>query len=733
MSSHSFALTVVPAGHKIVQLLAASWDTHAKRASMFPLFFRYLGCFVVLCAITCSARLEARPPQQSVILISVDTLRADHLGCYGYRAQPTPNIDRLASGGTLFGQASTQAPLTLPSHVSLFTSRYPFRTQIQDNGEQLAPGAVTLATQFKAMGYRTAAFVGGFPLDRRFGLAQGFDVYDSPFDLRKQRGGDTGDIKRPAESVVQNATHWIEKNSDGPFFVFLHLYDLHTPYDLPRALQLRFHGVSYDSELAYVDETLGTFWKFLADRGLFDRSLLIFTSDHGEGLGEHGESTHGYFIYQSTLHVPLIVHWPADSPKFRERVDEPVELIQVAPTILQFAGAKVPLEMEGRVLPARAMGQSTPDDMPIYGESYYASRHFNCSPLRSIRLGAYKYIDAPKPELYDLGRDPTERRNIYTPGSSAAAILRKKLRQVSARREALKPAPQGKQNQDAIAALRSLGYLAGGDSRSTSVVSGIDPKDRLLDFEAQNRAVLLAYSGRLQQSNAVLEQLIQKLPDIPELRSSLGLNLQRLGRHAEAVRVFQEVVKQSESNAVAHFNLAVSYYQMRQLEPSIQSLQKALEIEPYYTRAEELLGTIWSQKKDYTRARASFEHILKIAPDDYAAHFNLGVLAAIQGKWDEGESHLRRVLQIDPNSAEAYNALGSLYLGRQDLPQAKAAFSDAIRLQPGFAWAHYNLGLVFRRENKSEDAAREFRAALDADPQFSAAHTALDHLQRTAQ
>ncbi len=198
---------------------------------MFAQFFRYLVCFVVLWAITGSARLDARPPQQPVILISVDTLRADHLGCYGYRAQATPYIDRLASGGTLFSQASAQAPLTLPSHVSLFTSRYPFRTQIQDNGEQLAPGAVTLATHFKGMGYRTAAFVGGFPLDRRFGLAQGFDVYDSPFDLRKQKGSDTGDIKRPAEAVVQNATRWIEKNSGASFFVFLHLYDLHTPYD----------------------------------------------------------------------------------------------------------------------------------------------------------------------------------------------------------------------------------------------------------------------------------------------------------------------------------------------------------------------------------------------------------------------------------------------------------------------------------------------------------------------
>lgn len=691
---------------------------------MFRAFFYWFCCCV------CAWAQSSQPP---IILISVDTLRADHLGCYGYKAQPTPNIDRLAAGGTLFSQVSAQVPLTLPSHVSLFTSRYPFRTQVKDNGEQLAPGAVTLARQLKAMGYRTAAFVGGFPLDRRFGLAQGFDVYDSPFDLRKKAGGDTGDIKRPAEAVIRSATRWMEKNSGAPFFVFLHLYDLHTPYDLPRALQSRFRGASYASELAYVDETLGNFWKFLDDRGLFDRSLLIFTSDHGEGLGEHGESTHGYFIYQSTLHVPLIFHWPKGSLRYSAKVELPSELIQVAPSIIQFAGGKVPPEMEGKVLATRVAGQARPDEVPIYSESDYASRHFNCSPLRSIRLGSYKYIDAPKPELYELDRDPSERHNIYTPGNATALSLRRRLRLVNARREVPKPAKQGTANPDTITALRSLGYLAGGDSRPASVASGIDPKDRLLDFEAQNRAILLASSGRLQQSNTLLQQLIRKLPDIPELHASLGLNLQRMGRYAEAAREFEEVVKRSERNAVAYFNLSLSYYQMRQLEPAIENLQKALAIEPYYTRAEELLGTIWSQKKDFTRARESFEHILEIAPDDYAAHFNLGVLAAFERKWDEGESHLRRVLQIDPNSAEAYNALGSLYIGKEDLPRAEAAFSDAIRLQPGFAWAHYNLGLIFRREDRSEDAAREFRKALDADPQFSAARTALDRLQRLAQ
>ena len=709
--------------------------TLSTHRSLFRASISWFCCCISIWTAGDLASLRAQSPKPSVILISVDTLRADHLGCYGYKAQRTPNIDRLASGGTLFSQVSAQVPLTLPSHVSLFTGRYPSRTGVDDNGEQLAPGAVTLAQQFKAIGYRTAAFIGGFPLDRRFGLAQGFDVYDSPFDLRNNAGGDSGDIKRPAEAVVGSAMRWVEKHSGEPFFLFVHLYDLHTPYDLPRALQLRFHGASYDSELAYVDQTLGNFWKFLVDRGLFDRSLLILTADHGEGLGEHGESTHGYFIYQSTLHVPLIFHWPKDSPRRRERVDEPSELIQVAPTVLQLAGAKVPPEMEGKVLAALNAGSAVTPEASVYSESDYASRHFNCSRLRSVRLGAYKYIDAPKPELYDLNRDPRRAPQPLHSGKRNGGCVAQKtsFRHRARRNVEAKSGRRQTSNPDAIAALRSLGYLGGGDSRTASTVSGIDPKDRIGDFEMQNRAILLAASGRLTESNALLQQLIRKLPDVPELRASLGLNMQRMGRHADAVREFQEVVKRSERDPVARFNLALSYYQLRQFEPAIQNLQKALEIEPYYTRAEELLGTIWSQKNDYVRARASFEHILEIAPDNFAARFNLGVLAAMRTDWDEAESQLKRVLQIDPNSAEAYNVLGSVYLGRGDLPHGKVAFSEAIRLQPGFARAHYNLGLIFRREERTEDAAREFRAALDADPQFSAARAALDRMQPAAQ
>src|SRR5207247_2395121 len=271
--------------------------------SGWPLVCSILATSVFLVGISAVSTAETQAPS-SVILISVDALRADRLSCYGYRKQRTPGIDTISQGGTLFWQPSAQVPLTLPSHVSLLTSTYPFVNGIEDNGQQLGPNVVTLATILKSRGYATAAFVGGFVLDRRFGLNQGFDFYDSPFDLHRRRGIDPGDVKRLGEEVVRAANHWLEENSGQPFFLFLHLYDLHTPYDLPAALRKRFPGPGYEAELAYVDEVLGGFWSALAQQRLLEKALVVFTSDHGESLGDHGESTHGYFIYQSTLRVP---------------------------------------------------------------------------------------------------------------------------------------------------------------------------------------------------------------------------------------------------------------------------------------------------------------------------------------------------------------------------------------------------------------------------------------------
>ena len=676
---------------------------------------------------------EASPatPEKSpsIILISIDTLRADHLSCYGYRRIETPHLDALTKGGTLFSAISSQVPLTFPSHVSLFTSTYPFFKGIEDNGEALRPNAVTLATVLRSRGFRTAAVVGGFVLDRRFGLNQGFDSYDSTFDLHRQTESDTGDVKRLGAEVVATANKWLEANSSRPFFLFLHLYDLHTPYNLPASYRARF-GTGYDAELRYVDEQVGAFCDSLHRRNLFETSLIVLTSDHGEGLGEHGEKTHGYFIYQSSLWVPLIVHWPVGSGSFPTKIDEPARLMDLSPTILHSAGIAQPPEFQGRSLLdfLRSDGSKIPRD--VYSESLYAHRHFGCSHLRSLRMGRYKYIQGPKPELYDLAADPGERRNLYAGQGSQALALKERLAALRARFRNPQPRGQRALDADTVARLGSLGYVAGSSQELEASDRGPDPKDRIGDFEEYGRAIVLASTGHLEESNALLERLLSSHPELLDVRMSLGLNDQRLRRQDEAAREFQQVLKTDPLNAKAHLDLGLSLFEMRKLEEAAREFQAAIALVPNYTRAEDMLGSIALQKNDYGRARERFEHVLSVDPNDYNAHYNLGALAALQGQWDVGEQHLRAALSIDPLDPDAHNTLGSLYLRKGDLNKAATEFREALRLRPNSAFTHYNLGLVFHKQNKETAAAEEFRQALAIDPQLRPARDALSRLTR---
>jgi choline-sulfatase len=666
-----------------------------------------------------------------IILISVDTLRADHLSCYGYKSPSTVHIDRIAAGGTIFSQVNSQVPLTLPSHVSLLTSTYPFANGIEDNGERLAPNAVTLARVLKSQGYRTAAFVGGFVLDRRFGLDQGFDVYDGPSNPHPQQGADPGDIKRFGEDVTQAATQWLDENAARPFFLFVHLYDLHTPYKLPASEHRR--GLSYDAELGYVDEVLGKFWDVLEQRGLIRRALVVFTADHGESLHEHGESTHGYFVYQSTLRVPLIIHWPSQSLSFATRVDEPVSLLDVAPTLLQIEGLARPAEFQGRSLlslTARATPpakSSEPEE--IYSESLYPHAHFGTSALRTLSVGHYKYIQAPRPEFYDLVQDPKEERDLYESQKSTALAFRNRLQLLRTRYRSKRDSASGAQRPEAIERLRTLGYLGGGEPRASTSDSGVDPKDRVADYEEYGRAIALAAAGHLSVSNDRLEKLLDKDPGLLDVRISLGLNQQKLGRHTEAAESFKAVLKQNPYSVVAHFDLAVSEHLLNRQEEAVTDLEATLALAPYYVRAEEMLASLYLDSKDYERARTHFNHLIQFDPASYAANYNLGALDCMQGNWQEGDRHLRIAIQADPASAEAHNTLGSLNLRRGDLEAARREFVETIRLNPQFAFAHYNLGIIFRQQHRAKEAAQEFREALSDDPQFRPARDALDRLR----
>ena len=564
-------------------------------------------------------------------MISVDTLRADHLGCYGYRKVRTPHLDALARRGTLFSQVDSLVPLTLPSHTSLLSSTYPFVHGVEENGQKVPGGVVTLTEVLKVRGYSTAAFIGGYVLDARFGLNQGFDVYDSPFHLRPDPGEEPPEVKRPAEAVLASASQWLDTQSSHPSFVFIHLYDAHRPYS---------HG-SYDAEIAYIDGAVGRFLESLAARQLLQDTLIVLTSDHGESLGEHGEQTHGYFIYESTLRVPLILRWPRAAAQYPARVDEPASLLDLAPTVLDFLGIPAPPQFQGHSL-FRLLGPHPPEGEPVYAESMYARDHLACSSLRSIRLGRYKYIEAPKPELYDLATDPGETQNRYQSNRSVALDLKARLLSLykGERQTAQKPV-----DPEIISRLRSLGYLGGSPSKSGS---GADPKDRVGEYERYGRAIQFANSGRL----------------------------------PEAIREFKRLLEEDRQNVQAHFYLAVSYYRSGRLDDAVKALDATLTIASDYPPAEELLGTIWLLKKDYARARQQFTHLAAVAPENFGAHYNLGILAMREGHMQEAERELRAAARADSGSAQPHAALGSLYSAQGDLNRAKGEFRRAVAIDP---------------------------------------------------
>jgi Flp pilus assembly protein TadD len=438
-------------------------------------------------------------------------------------------------------------------------------------------------------------------------------------------------VKRPADTVLNAAADWIKAQSGQPRFAFIHLYDVHQPYT---------HG-SYDREVAYVDAAIGRFRQALAASGLLEDTLLVLTSDHGESLGEHGEETHGYFVYQSTLHVPLILHWP-ELGTGPARIEDPASLIDLAPTVLAFLSVPKPPQFQGSDLLAGASAKRTGAEVPVYSESMYARDYLGCSPLLSIRLGRHKFIEAPKPELYDLEADPGETQNRYERDRALALQLRKRLLSFF---DASRRPPPNPANPEVTARLRSLGYLGGGPARA---VSGADPKDRLQEY----------------------------------LRYGRGIRLANTGQPAEAIREFRKVLDEDRQNVQALYYMGVCYYRLRRFEEAIDALNGTLAADRNYSPAEELLGTIWLLRKDYARARLQFSHLASVAPSNYGAHYNLGILAMQDGRGEEALRELQAASRADPGAAPPHAALGSLYSARGDRDRAREEFRQAVELNP---------------------------------------------------
>jgi choline-sulfatase len=505
-----------------------------------------------------SAAAADKPP---VIMISIDTLRADHVS-----KGRTPNIDSFGDKGTIYTQIDAQVPLTLPSHTSLMTSTYPFENRVEVNGEQVPPGAVTLASVLRANGYRTGAFIGSVILDRANGLDQGFDVYDSPF-----RGGS---VRRDASLVIRAARQWLEKNTGQPVFAFVHLYDLHTPYTLPQVAGLRPNAAGYDAELQYIDQTLGRFRDALMKDGWWDQALIVVLSDHGESLGDHGETSHGYFAYESTIHVPLIFHWPSGSAKYPERITQAAGLIDVAPSILEFLHIPAPPSFAGAsLLPGRG-------ERAVYSESVYPLDTFGWAALTTLRSGPYKYINAPRAELYDLAKDPGEKTNIVAAHASDAQTMKARIGELMRRYPPKQAAATPRISARTREILGSLGYTAGGKQAARKEAA--DPKDKLAEAEAYENGLTFLYSRQYGQAIAVFNRIAVRSPRNLPAQTALGEAYLRSGNAARALTLWQQ----------------------------------ALEKDPNYRPAADSIGEYWLARRDFEKAC----RFIPSAPECVAKH-----------------------------------------------------------------------------------------------------------------
>ena len=538
------------------------------------------------------AACQAAPPPKapavppSVLLVTIDTLRADRVGAYGDRDARTPHLDALAQAGLVFERAYAPAPLTLPSHATIHTGLLPPAHGVRGNGSfALGPEPPTLAEAMRARGLRTAAFVGAFPVARRFGLGRGFDHYDDR--IEKAAGVHYEFAERRAADVVAAARAWLTANP-GPCFVWVHLFDPHAPYDPPAA----FRGADpYRGEIASADAALGALLQ--AWYGRSGASYVAVTSDHGEAFGEHGEESHSLFVYDATLHVPLVLRGP-DLPARRETA--PVGLDDLAATLL----ARVP--GDGPALPGRDLTRST-EARALYAETLAPRLEFGWSDLRAWRDGRYKLVRAPRPELYDVEADPGETRDLAAsdPGRVAAmtAALGEALERMGERTSARAPDP------DAAERLRALGYAQGPGGAG----SGADPKDRVAVALAIARA-----AGPFPDAAAAArayEAIARQDPDNPLVNFRLADALLRAGQPARALPYFDRVANGGPRTADPLIGLAAAYASLGRLDDAGRALQRALEIDPSSGQAHYNLGEIARANGDRAAARAAYEAALR--------------------------------------------------------------------------------------------------------------------------
>ena len=622
----------------------------------------------------------AEGPAYNVVLITIDTLRPDHLACYGYASIETPYIDRLAESGARFTQAFTPVPITLPAHTSLLTGMFPLATGVHDfMGNQVPPGTGTLARILHDHGYSTAAFLGAPVLDSRFGLNQGFDTYFDHFELAGAEEVRLDDMKRPGDEVVGEALRWLNRHPPQPLFLWVHLYDAHSPYRPPEPFARRYRGRPYDAEIAFADAQVGRLVAALTHQRLLEKSLVIVVSDHGESLGEHGETAHGFFIYNSTLHVVCIIKAPGDAPRV---VADEVSLVDVMPTVLQALGIPIPAGVQGRSLLGLAAGRAGEGASNLYAESYPPLLHFGWSPLLSLQSRGWKYIETRRPELYDTRADPKELKNLFATRQNLALDMSNRLHTLISRYtpKAGAAAENGPADPALLKSLRSLGYVAGSTGAFTDANGRQlpDPKDRIQVYELVYAALADEEQEHYAEALRKLQKAEKAEPPSGTILLLMGGEYLHLNDFPRAAAYYQSVLNLDPKNSIAAYYLGLSRLQTGDLGAAEKAFQQALEVDPTSFAAAFNLGVVYSRRKQAQPAIEAFKRAIKILPDYADAHEALGELYLYLDRPEEAASELERAVTIAPHMsnahaqlARAYTALGLQEKAQQEMERAK--------------------------------------------------------------
>jgi arylsulfatase A-like enzyme len=626
-----------------------------------------------------------------IILITLDTTRADRMGFLGSPRGLTPNLDALAKQSAVFTRAYSQVPLTPPSHASILSGTYPQFHQVNAMQTPL-PADIPYAPEIlRTQGYRTAAFLGSIVLEAKGPYAPGFDrgfqTYDTGFRNAAPGEDRYRTTQRRGEQVVAHAVAWLDKHPKGPFFIWVHLYDAHDPYDPPEPYKSRYAAEPYDGEIAYEDAAVGKLVRQLKLRGLYDGAVMAVMADHGESLGAHGEDTHGIFLYDETIRVPLLIKLPHQSDGGK-RIENRVELVDVLPTLLQEARIEIPKQVQGESLLGlmKAGGAAAPawGEGTAYAQSEYPRTEYGWSAERALRAGKYLYIQAPRRELYDQSTDAGADHNLAATSAAVAETMASQMEALLQKTSSSREAPVAALDPAAQQALGALGYMASGRGASKEGAGdqAADPKDKIEIANMVHRAEVLQQAGRSDEAIALIEQAIAKEPDL-WLYPLLGEWLIQKQDYQQAVPVLRKALEMHPDSPEARFALATSLMGIKDYAGAIPELESVVAKIPNHVRAHSYLEMAYARTNRLEDSIRECKTVLGYAPRDYESYMLLGYSLPRTGDMQGGVEALKKAAALQPAVPTAHVWLADLYdqMGRK--ADAERERAEAKRLSEG--------------------------------------------------